>query len=73
MAAISWVDETWVVVRFSPCACTTEKEQKLLPLTVRLKAGATDSDRMGSRIVILGNPLATVTATGGRFHRPAED
>src|SRR5215472_16857942 len=37
MEAISCVDETYVVGRFSPCASTTELGRKLLPLTVKLK------------------------------------
>ena len=43
MAAVSWVDEPKVVVRFAPFQRTTEPLMKLVPVTVRVKADATCS------------------------------
>jgi len=57
MDAVSWVDETNVVVRLAPFHLTTEPETKLLPLIVSVNAGYPTVREEGFRLVTVGTGL----------------
>jgi hypothetical protein len=57
IAAVSWVAETYVVVRFEPFHWTTEPLMKLLPFTVSVKAGPPAVAEAGLRPVVVGTGL----------------
>ncbi len=60
IAAVNWVEETKVVVRFDPFHRTTEPATKLLPLTVSVKAGPPAVAEEGLRLVVVGTGLLIV-------------
>jgi len=57
IAAVSCVDDTYVVVRLAPFHCTTEPLTKLLPLTVSVKAAPPAVAEEGLRLVVTGTGL----------------
>ena len=65
MAADSWVLLIKVVVRLAPFHLTTEAATKLLPLTIRVKAGAPATAPAGESAVIEGTGFVVVTVTAG--------
>jgi hypothetical protein len=60
IAAVSWVEDRYVVVRPAPFHCTTEPLIKLLPLTVRVKAAPPAEADAGLRPVVAGTGLLAV-------------
>jgi hypothetical protein len=60
IAAVNWVDDTYVVVRLAPFHCTTEPLTKLLPLTVSVKAAPPANADEGLKLVITGTGLVVV-------------
>jgi hypothetical protein len=60
IAAVNWVAETYVVVRFDPFHCTTEPLTKLLPLTVSMKAEPPAFADEGLRPLVAGTGLVAV-------------
>ena len=58
IAAVSWVEDRYVVVRLDPFHCTTEPLMKLLPLTVRVKAEPPAVAEVGLMLVVVGTGLA---------------
>ena len=52
------MEETNVVVRFVPFHLTTEPEMKLVPFTVRVKAGPPAVADEGLRLVVVGTGLS---------------
>ena len=58
--AVTWVEETYVVVRFEPFHLTTELEMKLVPFTVRVKAAPPAVADEGLRLVVVGTGLLIV-------------
>ena len=65
MAADSWVVLTKVVLRLAPFHLTTEPATKLLPLTVRVKAGPPATAPPGESAVTAGTGFVLVTVTVG--------
>ena len=61
IAAVSWVEDTYVVVRLAPFHCTMEPLTKLLPLTVSVKAAPPAVADVGLRLVVAGTGLLAVT------------
>ena len=57
IAAVSWVDEPYVVVRSEPFHLTTEPETKLVPFTVRVKALPPAVAEEGLMLVVVGTGL----------------
>lgn len=60
IAAVNWVEETNVVVRFDPFQRTLEPATKLLPLTVSVNAGPPAFAVAGLRLVVVGTGLLIV-------------
>ncbi len=60
IAAVNWVEETKVVVRFDPFQRTTDLATKLLPLTVSVKAGPPAAAEEGLRLLVVGAGLLIV-------------
>ena len=57
IAAVSWVEETKVVVRSRLFHRTFEVETKPVPVTVRVKAGPPAVAELGERVVMAGTGL----------------
>ncbi len=60
IAAVSRVEETYVVVRLAPFHWTTEPELKPLPLTVSVKAALPEYAVVGLRLFVVGKGLLIV-------------
>ncbi len=60
IAAVNWVEETNVVVRFDPFQRTLEPATKLLPLTVSVNASPPAFAVAGIRLVVVGTRLLIV-------------
>ena len=60
MVAVSWVEETKVVVRLEALKRTIEPDTKLVPLTVRVTAGSRLVAVVGEMEVVVGTGLAAV-------------
>ena len=58
--AVSWVEETYVVVRSAPFQRTTEPETKFVPFTVRVNADPPAIAEEGLRLVVVGTGLLIV-------------
>ena len=69
MMAVSWVAETYVVVRLDPAHLTTAPETKLTPLTVRVNCPDPTPADGGERLVMDGFWLG-VTVNGTEFEFP---
>ena len=69
MTAVSWVDETKVVVRLLPAQRTTEVGIKLSPFTVRVNWAELTRTADGERLLIEGMALPT-TVNGTVFEVP---
>lgn len=54
MAAVSWVEDTNVVVRLDPFHWTTEPLTKPVPLTVSVKSDVPAIEDAGARLLIVG-------------------
>ena len=63
IAAVSWVEETNVVVRLDPFQFTVEPLRKPVPLTVRVNAGAPTAAEAGLMLEVRGAGLLTVRLT----------
>jgi hypothetical protein len=61
IAAVTWVGETYVVVRPDPFQFTVEPETKPVPLTVSVNAVPPAVAEAGLRLVVVGTGLLTVT------------
>ena len=57
IAAVSWVADTYVVVRLEPLHCTTEPLTNPLPLTVSVNAVPPAVPEAGLRLVVVGTGL----------------
>ena len=57
MEALSWVPETYVVVRESPFHLITEVDEKFTPFTVTVKAALPAGAQPGLRLVMEGSGL----------------
>jgi hypothetical protein len=60
IAAVTWVEETYVVVRFDPFQFTVEPETKPVPFTVRVKPAPPAVAAVGLRPVVVGTGLLIV-------------
>jgi hypothetical protein len=60
IAAVNWVEEIYVVVRFEPFHCTTELDTKPVPLTVSVNAAPPATAVLGLRLVVVGTGLVIV-------------
>ena len=58
--AVTWVEETYVVVRFVPFHLTTELEMKFVPFTVRVKPAPPAVADEGLRLVVVGTGLSGI-------------
>ena len=56
--AVTWVEDTYVVVRFEPFQRTTDPDTKFVPLTVNVKAGPPAVADEGLRLVVVGTGLS---------------
>lgn len=57
MDALSWVEETYVVVRSDPFHRTVDNGTKLFPFTVRVNAAPPAVAEVGERLVVTGAGL----------------
>jgi hypothetical protein len=57
IAAVNWVADTKVVVRFDPFHCTTEPLMKPVPVTASVNAGPPAVAETGLRLVVVGTGL----------------
>ena len=55
MRAVNWVGDTYVVGRFDPCQHTIASEIKLVPFTVRVKAGPPAVADAGLKLLMFGS------------------
>ena len=56
--AVSWIDETYVVVRSVPFHLTSELEMKFVPFTVSVKPDPPAVADEGLRLVVVGTGLS---------------
>jgi hypothetical protein len=61
-AAVSWVEETNVVVSAVPFHFTVEPETKLVPFTVNVKSGPPAAAQVGLSELIVGTALIVITS-----------
>jgi hypothetical protein len=63
IAAVTWVEETYVVARFPPFHWTTEPLTKPLPLMVSVNANPPAVAELGLRLVVTGTGLVVAVLT----------
>jgi hypothetical protein len=63
IAAVNWVEETYVVVRFDPFQLTVEPETKPVPFTVSVNPAPPAVVEAGLRPVVAGTGLLILTVT----------
>src|SRR5882724_6152999 len=73
IAAVNWLLDTNVVVRFAPFQRTTEVETKPVPFTVRVNGGPPAATDVGLSAVVVGTGLFTVKVCAFDVPPPGAD